>query len=242
MTARRATARATVRVANRTEVLERAATAISHHGYHGMSMRDLARATGRGLASFYTLCQSKEDILFEIQERAFETLLASAERAVATEKEPAARLHAAISNHVRYVVDQTDVMRVLVQEAYALPPKRRAIIRALKERYFELGRGLVDAVLKNGCGVGSGTDSAPDPLDVERATYCLFGMLNWIYGWYDKSRHGSPDVLAQTIFHTTLCGITASCPHRSAADATHLQTALPRRPILTLLDPQGRKK
>ena len=36
----------------KTEILAAAARAFAEHGYHGMSMRDLAKATGRGLASF----------------------------------------------------------------------------------------------------------------------------------------------------------------------------------------------
>ena len=65
------------------------------HGYHGMSMRDLARATGRALASFYTYFGSKEDILFELQQRAFQH--AHRERRggrSARPASPSARLHA----------------------------------------------------------------------------------------------------------------------------------------------------
>ncbi len=44
-----------------------------------MSMRDLAAATRMSLASFYNYFGSKEDLLFELQSRAFETLIAIAE-------------------------------------------------------------------------------------------------------------------------------------------------------------------
>jgi AcrR family transcriptional regulator len=194
------TRRFATRDEGRTEVLTRAASAIAEHGYHGMTMRDLARATGRSLASFYHLFSSKEEILFELQQRAFQHLVASAEPIVGAPGEPLDRLHRFISNHVHYFVEQPDVMRVLVQEASALPPKRRAVIRALKQRYFAIGEALLrDTVKLTGKQKVSG-------VELERKAYCMFGMLNWIFGWYTAARHGTPDDLARTILEMTVAG------------------------------------
>ncbi|MGE5183046.1 MAG: TetR/AcrR family transcriptional regulator, partial [Acidobacteriota bacterium] len=106
-------------------MLQGAATPIARHGYHGMSMRDLAKATGKSLASFYHLFQSKEEILFEIQSQAFERLISTAERALAEIRDPVGHLQIFELNHVRAFAEQPDVMRVLVHEAAALPKQRR---------------------------------------------------------------------------------------------------------------------
>ena len=42
-------------------------------------LRDLAKDMGRGLASFYNYFSSKEDVLFALQQGAFEALIARAE-------------------------------------------------------------------------------------------------------------------------------------------------------------------
>lgn len=189
--------REAIREKGRTEVLDRAAHAIARHGYHGMSMRDLAKATGRGLASFYTLFRSKEDILFELQSRAFSELIQDAETKVTAAKTPVAKLEAFVAAHVKFTVEQPDVMRVLVQEAAALPSGRRGQVRALKERYFAIGERVVRAIVGR---------SLPDA-EVERVTYALFGMLNWIYGWYEPSQHGSAQEVARTICRVALRGI-----------------------------------
>ncbi len=195
--------RAVTRDEGRTEVVGRAALAIAEHGYHGMSMRDLARATGRSLASFYHLFGSKEEILFELQQRAFERLLDSASAAATAPGTPEDRLRAFVSNHVRTFVLEPAVMRVLVQEASALPPERRSVIRALKERYFALGESLLAPLAAQG--------AAKDAGEIVRSTYCLFGMLNWIYGWYDPAEHGDADLLAETILSMTVRGVRG-CP------------------------------
>ena len=189
--------RAALRERGRAEVLDRAAHAIARHGYHGMSMRDLAKATGRGLASFYTLFRSKEDILFELQSRAFAELIEDAETNVNGAKTAVGKLEAFVAAHVKFTVEQPDVMRVLIQEAAALPPARRAQVRALKERYFAIGERVVRLVAGR---------SVPEP-ELVRLTYTLFGMLNWIYGWYEPAQHGSAEEVVATICRVTQHGI-----------------------------------
>lgn len=209
---------------NRAAILGAAARAIARHGYHGMSMRDLSRASGQGLASLYVYFSSKEDILFALQSEAFDALIASSEQAVARETEPVARLHALILNHVRFFTEHPDLMRTLVQEAAALPPDKRGQIRDRKERYFDSARRLIAVIVEFGCGrPGARPRAEGDEGELERATYALFGMLNWIYGWYEPKRHGPPELLAQTLHRIALCGLVARCPFRGGS----LQTGEP---------------
>lgn len=186
---------------SRSAILSAAARAIARDGYHGMSMRDLARATGLGLASSYAHFASKEDILFALQSDAFDALIEGARRAIAAEDAPSDRLHAFILSHLRFFAAHPDLLRVLVQEAGALPAKKRAAIRERKERYFALARDVLEEAIEREGRHG-------DAEELERATYALFGMLNWVYGWYEPRRHGSPEVLAATFHRITLRGAT----------------------------------
>lgn len=200
----------------RQEILGAAAELLATHGYHGMSMRELSRATGMSLANLYNYFGSKEDLVFALQTRAFETLIATSEQALAGLADADARLYAFILNHVRYITAHRDVTRVLVEEAGELPAKRRRAVRELKEKYFAIGRGVVEAVNQAGCGVPGAVPAGPLPADeVERSTYNIFGMLNWIYGWYDPGRHGEPADVARSIYRLVLCGLVARCPSSS---------------------------
>jgi AcrR family transcriptional regulator len=197
----------------RQEILAAAATLLATYGYHGMSMRDLARDTDMSLANLYNYFASKDDLLFALQTRAFETLLATAEQALAQVESPEARLYGFILNHARYVLAHGDVMRVLVEEAGELPPERRQAVRALKERYFALGRDIVRAVTDAGCGVPGAVPLGPvDEPEIERSTYNIFGMLNWVYAWYRADRHGTAHEIARAIHRLALCGLVAKCP------------------------------
>lgn len=218
-----------------TEILEAAAQAIARHGYHGMSMRKLAQATGRSLAGFYCYFESKEDVLFEIQCRAFETLRVSAGAALALAEGPAEQLYAFALNHVRYFAAHRDTMRVLIHESSALPPARRRKVREAKEEYFAIGRSIIARIAEQGCGKTPPAGERPDPLEIERSTYAVFGMLNWIYGWYDPQRHGEPAEIARSIQRLALCGLVARCPH--ARPTERLDKRLAECDLMPLLGP-----
>jgi len=203
----------------RMEILEAAAEAMSAHGFHGMSMRELAKATGMGLSSFYNYFESKDDVLFAIQSRAFGALIASVEGALADVEGSANRLYVFIHNHVLYFAEHPAVMRVLIHEAAALSPARRKQIRQLKERYFAIGQAIVRQVLSTGCDAPNAKGALlVDAAELERVTYSVFGMLNWIYGWYDAERHGEVAEVAHTIHKMALAGMVARCPRRMVPD------------------------
>lgn len=203
--------------AQRVEILKAAAAAIAEHGFHGMTMRGLARATGRGLATFYDYFSSKEDLLFSLQTDAFETMANSVTAALEGVDDHVDRLYVFVLNHLRYSAEHRSVMRVLVHEASALPAGRRKTVRLLKEAYFNICRDIVASILAAGCGeAGASGVESPDPAEVERVTYSVFGMLNWSYGWYDPRQHGSPQDVARTIHALAVCGLVARCPHRVA--------------------------
>ncbi len=185
----------------RTEILQAAARVIARHGFHGMSMRKLARATRKGLATYYNYFASKEEVLFDLQHRAFTTLIKAAGEALASVEEPPDRLYGFISSHIRYFMAHPDIMQILVHEAATLPPKWRKEIRVLKEQYFRIGREVVRQVLNH---YGSGEIEEPE---VERAAYCIFGMLNWVYGWYEPSRHGTSEDVSRSIHRVALSGL-----------------------------------
>lgn len=234
----------------RSRILEAAARAIAAHGFHGMSMRELARAAGMSLSNLYNYFASKEEILHALQKEAFEVLVGSAEGALAeldgAAGGPDARLYVFISHHVRYVAERPEVMRVLVHEAASLPPARRRSVRRLKERYFRIARGIVAEVVAGGCGravplagapAAASTNGGPGgEAELDRITYNLFGMLNWIYGWYEPPRHGTPAELARTIHRIALCGIVGQCPYQQDRDLQesldHLVASLDSPPLL----------
>ena len=169
-------------------LLARAARVFADKGYHSTTMRELAGASGMSLAGMYYYVRGKEDLLALIQERCFARVLEGAERAVATATDPVERLQAFIRHHVTFFAQHMAEMKVLSHE-----PARG--VSAIKRRYVD----LLEALLK---------DAAPDETAVDRsaAAYILFGMMNWIYNWYDPAGEIDPRRLADLIARTFLGG------------------------------------
>lgn len=179
--------------------LSRAARVFADKGYHSTTMRDLAAATGMSLAGMYYYVQGKEELLYRIQERCFTQVLAGAEQVLAGlrggDVDPIERLQAFIRHHVGFFAAHMAEMKVLSHEANSLAGERQRKVSAIKRRYVD----LLERLLR---------DVAPDDPAVERsaAAYVLFGMMNWIYNWYDPRGKLSVGQLVDNITRLFLNG------------------------------------
>lgn len=219
---------------HRADIYEAAARLIAERGFHGMSMRDLATATGCGVSSLYNYFASKEELLATLQARAFETLIQAASESLRDVVDPSARLYIFIFNQVRYFIEHPDVMRVLVHEAAALPATHRQKVRSLKVTYFRIGRDAVSSIYAQGCGSSDATPrGVVSDAELERATYSLFGMINWVWAWYEPQQHGSAEDVARSIHSLALCGLVSRCPTRQIQDDLSPALAASVAPSLT---------
>ena len=175
-------------------LLAQAARVFAEKGYHSTTMRDLAAASGMSLAGMYYYTKGKEDLLDLIQERCFTRVLAGAEQAAAAASDPAERLQAFIRHHVTFFAQHMAEMKVLSHE-----PARG--VAAIKRRYVD----LLERLLK---------DAAPDeaPVDRSAAAYVLFGMMNWIYNWYDPRGKLKVSELVDNVTRLFLHGFVAGLP------------------------------
>ena len=181
-------------------LLTQAARVFADKGYHPTTMRDLAAESGMSLAGMYYYVRGKDELLALIQERCFTRVLEGAEQAVAMHTDPVERLQAFIRHHVTFFAQHMAEMKVLSHE-----PDRG--VTAIKRRYVD----LLESLLK---------DAAPDARPVERsaAAYALFGMMNWIYNWYDPAGEIDPRRLADLLARIFLGGFAEA---HSEAQATH---------------------
>ncbi len=139
-------------------------------------MRDIARATGVSLAGLYYYFASKGELLYLIQRHTFETILAAAQRKTETNANPEARLRALIRLHLQFFLDHPNEMKVLIHEEASLGKAHVREVRAIKRAYYRLCLEQVQAL--------KGTHGL-HVLNARLAVLSLFGMMNWIYTWYN---------------------------------------------------------
>jgi AcrR family transcriptional regulator len=178
-------------------LLSAAARVFAQHGYHQTSMRDLARASGISLAGVYYYVQSKEELLFLIQSRHFESVIAGMRRSLVGVTDPVERLSRFIDNHLDYFATHMAEMKVLSHEAGALSGEPRQRVDEMKREYT---RALMDIL--------ADLERAHGPAHLNRrvAAYSLFGMMNWIYNWYDPLGDVGIEMLSQSVCRLFLGG------------------------------------
>lgn len=171
-------------------------------------MRDLARESGLSLAGIYHYVTGKPELLFLIQDRCFAQVIEGANAAVAGAVTPTDRLRAFVRHHVEFFAGHMAEMKVLSHEEDELTGTMRAQVRRRKREYVSLLLELLEQV------PGSGINR---PV----AAYALFGMINWIYTWYNPSGPVDPDRLADDMTQLFLHGYLQPTTHATRLVATH---------------------
>ena len=198
------------------EILRHAADVFCEKGYEGASMRDLSRATKMSLAGLYYYFESKEKLLYLIQKHTFSTILEHLRERLEGVRDPQERLRIFIQNHLEYFLANRKAMKVLSHESDALKGEFGEEIRAIKREYFRTCVDLVAGVMRPGRRSGGVQSSKREEPRI--AALSLFGMMNWIYTWYNPRVDADAGVLAAEMcdifLHGVLCGAHASAPKR----------------------------
>jgi AcrR family transcriptional regulator len=178
-------------------VLKTSAAIFAEKGYHSTSIRDIARATKMSLSGLYYYFKSKDELLFFIQDYCFSTILDDCRRLLAGVDDPVHRLKLLIENHLNYFVNNMNEMKVLSHEANSISGDFLKKVNSKKRQYVDLATELLEEIARK-YGVKG--------LDIRVATFSLFGMMNWIYNWYNPRKDVDVAGLSQNMMRIFLSG------------------------------------
>ena len=174
------------------EILDYATEVFADKGYEGASMRDLSRLSGISLAGLYYYFESKEKLLYFIQHHTFTTILERLRERLTASHDPETRVRIFVRNHVDYSVAKQKAMKVLSHEDDVLKNGYGTELAGIKREYYRICVALVEDLVKaEGLDSGgSNVGNAGGP-STRTAVMALFGMMNWLYTWYNP--HVDPD-------------------------------------------------
>src|SRR6266852_3942216 len=192
-------------------ILRASARIFAEKSYHSTSMRDISRSTGVSLAGLYHYCKSKEELLFLIQDHCFGRVLQRLEERLQGESDPIEKLRIFVDNHLSFFAANMAEMKVLSHEAASLAGDLHEHVSTRKRQYTRTARKILSGVQQTAVGSPASRRSGrlkrnPKPVDITVATYALFGMMNWIYNWYDPSGKLSVSQLVDNITRLFLSG------------------------------------
>src|SRR5215510_13423037 len=183
-------------------ILRTSARIFAEKSYHSTSMRDISRATGVSLAGLYHYCKSKEELLFLIQDHCFGRVLERFEERIQGIEDPFEKLRIFIDNHLSFFAANMAEMKVLSHEAESLAGDLHKHVSSKKQRYARLLRKILRET--------QGQNGKSVAVDLTVATYALFGMMNWIYNWYDPRGKLSVRELVDNLTRLFLTGFCAA--------------------------------
>lgn len=200
-------------------ILRTSARIFAEKSYHSTSMRDISRETGVSLAGLYHYCKSKEELLFLIQDHCFGRVLERLEERIRATEDPFERLRIFVDNHLSFFAANMAEMKVLSHEAESLAGDLHEHVSTRKRQYTRTARRVLSEV-QQAAASNSGRpprkngnrDRAMKPIDLTVATYALFGMMNWIYNWYDPRGKLSVSDLVDNVTRLFLHGFVAGSP------------------------------
>jgi AcrR family transcriptional regulator len=189
-------------------ILRTSARIFAEKGYHSTSMRDISRETNVSLAGLYYYCRSKEELLFLIQDNCFGHVLERLVERLQETTDPTEKLRLVIENHLSFFAANMAEMKVLSHEADSLAGEMYQHVSGKKQQYTKLVRRILSGVQGRQAQSGGGNNGA-QKINLTVATYALFGMMNWIYNWYDPRGPLSVDDLVDNITRLFLNGFRA---------------------------------
>ena len=204
-------------------ILRTAARIFAEKSYHSTSMRDISRATNVSLAGLYHYCKSKEELLFLIQDNCFGRVLERLEAQLQQVDDPVTKLGIFIENHLSFFAANMAEMKVLSHEAESLAGDLHKHVSTRKERYARLARKILREIHEQSETRPSGRVPNGGRVDLTVATYALFGMMNWIYNWYDPTGKLSVHQLVDNITRLFLNGFLSAPGDRASVPPTRTE-------------------
>lgn len=182
----------------RDDILEAAAQVFRQKGFHGASMANIAEAVNLQKASLYHHVSSKQEILFELLDRALELLLERISPIASMDLPADERLGRMIREYLQILAENTDLSAVLLFEHRSLEGRQHARHVPNRDKFENLWRD----VLRDGVRTRQFLCD-----DIPLTTRAILGILNWTITWYRPNGSLTVEQIADNYSNLLLNGL-----------------------------------
>jgi AcrR family transcriptional regulator len=171
-------------------VLTASSALFAEKGFERATIRDVSQATGMSLAGLYYYFNSKHELLYHIQYRAFDSLCKELKEIIEHETDPEVGLKSMIKMHFEYFIQNMNDLKICSRDIESLEGSFYQQVADKRKEYFDLTQSIFDKIIDKSD--GSSADS-------RLAALYLFGTLNWIYQWYKPDRYPDAEEMADQL-------------------------------------------
>jgi TetR/AcrR family transcriptional regulator, cholesterol catabolism regulator len=171
----------------REHIMDMAAALFCEAGYHGTSMRNIAKEVGMLPGSMYYHFPSKADLLVAVYEEGIRRIEQRVDQAIRGVDDPTEALRATARAHLEALLDQSPYSRVVIrvwpQDSADAGPQ----LNVLRDRYEDRIRSVVDKL------------KLPSASKAHYLRLMLLGALNGVQSWYREDGDGPAEIADQFI-------------------------------------------
>lgn len=153
--------------ARRAQLLRVTAELFAERGFHGVTVEDIGAAAGISGPAVYRHFPSKDALLAEMLVGVSQRLLAGGRAEEASTDVPRRAVEALVRAHIRFALEEPDLIRVQDRDLANLPPGDARRVRRLQRSYVEV---WVDAL--------QSLDPTIGTAEARARTHAVFGLLN----------------------------------------------------------------
>jgi AcrR family transcriptional regulator len=185
----------------REQILQAAQKLFAEKGFRETNLGDVATQLGFRRQAVYHYFPSKDDILYELIDRAGRSVATSAQPIMDAQTPPAEKLAEVVRNHVRQLLTNVDIFRIQFSELFKLTSDRADMLRRDISAYTHAIAEVIAAGQKDGTFV----DVPP-----MTQTLLILGMCNGTTEWYSARSRPSIDEIADDAARMALTGATGT--------------------------------
>ncbi len=161
------------------QIYRASAKLFAERGYHATSMRDLAQALGVQGGSLYAHISSKEELLWEIVNRAADEFDAALEPIRDSKIAPPEKLRAALEAHFNVISQNKEIVTVFFHEWKHLPIIKMEEITSRRASVERIYTQILEEGIRGG--------QFRKDLDVKLASLLSLSSANWTYQWFSAT-------------------------------------------------------
>lgn len=193
----------------RERIIETAMRLFEAYGYHRVTVDQIVKESGTSKGGFYHNFKSKDELLYIIHDKFISYVLEKAQEACQQWETPPERLQAIVKSFVKMIDLYRSEVTIFYQESLFLSPEYFAEIERKRDQYKQMMFNVIQEGIESG-------DFRPE-LPVPIVSMAIFGMVNWIYKWYQKTGACTieqiADIYADMILHAILQPDAMRNPH-----------------------------
>jgi AcrR family transcriptional regulator len=169
------------------QILQDIAKLFYEKGYEKTSIRDISRSLNISKPGLYYHFENKQEMLFNIIYEFMEKVLINLRENMDLIQNPEEKLLYIIQSHIRFFVKYPAQTKVVIYEVHSLEGEYAERFKINQLEYIGIIKNVIKEIM----------EETGYKMDINVATFCLMGMLNWIVQWYKPEGRVPPESLAR---------------------------------------------